>query len=138
MNVLEPDSAIDKAMPDLDCAEHIDIFIDRFYARVLADPMLKPIFIDVAQIDLDKHLPLIKSYWRKLLLGEHGYQRHTMNIHRAVNARQAFTPEAFERWLLLFTQTAHESFAGPQVERAVVVAGSIARNMEIALQASAS
>lgn len=132
-----PHSDFDSGRRDLDSAERIDIFIDLFYARVLADPILKPIFVDVAAIDLAKHLPLIKSYWRKLLLGERGYQRHTMNIHRAVNSRHTFTPQAFERWLHLFTQTAREGFEGPHVERAVAVAGHIARNMAVGLQATA-
>jgi hemoglobin len=137
MNSEMADSGFENGRHDLDCAEHIDAFVDLFYARLLADPLLKPIFIDVAAIDLAKHLPLIKSYWRKLLLGEREYQRHTMNIHRAVNARHTFTPQAFERWLQLFTQTARDGFEGPHVERAVAVASHIARNMEAALQATA-
>lgn len=134
MSAAVPSLGVDRKKVDLDCAEHIDTFIDRFYEKVLADPILRPLFVDVAQIDLAKHLPLIKSYWRKLLLGEREYRRHTMNIHRAVNARQAFTPQAFERWLQLFTQTLHEGFAGPAAERAAAVANHIARNMENALQ----
>jgi hemoglobin len=130
-------SGFDSARHDLDRAEHIDTFVDLFYARVLEDPLLQPIFIDVAGIDLTKHLPLIKSYWCKLLLGERGYQRHTMNIHRAVNARHAFTPDAFERWLQLFTRTARDHFDGPATERAVTVASQIARNMEVALRDTA-
>lgn len=118
---------------DLDSADHIGVFIDRFYARVLADPVLAPIFVDVAGIDLSQHLPLIKAYWRKLLLGDKGYQRHTMNIHRAVNAKQAFDDEAFARWLALFRQTALENCRGPCTERALSIAGHIAHNMRQAL-----
>jgi hemoglobin len=122
---------------DLDCPEHIDKFIDSFYARVLDDDLLRPIFVDVARIDLARHLPLIKSYWRKLLLGEPGYRRHTMNIHRAVHARHRFTPEAFGRWLQLFMETAADGYAGPYVERAVVIARHIAANMEASLLSAA-
>ena len=68
--------------PDLDSREQIDSFVDRFYARLLQDERLAPIFVDVAEIDLAVHLPHIKAYWCKLLLGEQGYRRHTMNIHR--------------------------------------------------------
>ena len=56
--------------PDMDSRESIDFFVDRFYERVLADEQLSPIFVDVAEVDLAIHLPHIKSYWRKLLLGE--------------------------------------------------------------------
>ena len=40
------------ARPDLDSPEQIAVFVDRFYERLLADPALRPIFIDAAGIDL--------------------------------------------------------------------------------------
>ncbi|MDP4650984.1 MAG: hypothetical protein NWS56_04425, partial [Haliea sp.] len=48
-----------RGKPDLDCRANIEAFVQRFYARVLTDPQLAPIFLDVAQIDLDVHLPHI-------------------------------------------------------------------------------
>ena len=72
--------------PDLDSAEHIAAFVDAFYERVLADPQLAPIFLDTAGVDLAQHLPHIRAYWEKLILGREGYRRHTMNIHRALHA----------------------------------------------------
>lgn len=115
--------------PDLDSKEHIRDFIEAFYSRLLADPKLAPIFLDVAEIDLEKHLPLIRSYWEKLLLGDDAYNRHTMNIHRALNSKQALHAEDFARWLALFCNTADQLYAGPRTERAKQVASSIAANM---------
>lgn len=120
-------------MPDLDSCERIKQFVDAFYARLLADEVLRPLFVDVGQIDLAKHLPLIRAYWEKLLLGENDYHRHTMNIHRALDAKQHLENPAFERWLLLFQQTLNESYAGPKAERAKQVARHIAFNMSHAL-----
>jgi hemoglobin len=117
------------AKPDLDSREHIDTFVDAFYARVLADERLAPIFLNVAAIDLSVHLPHIKSYWCKLLLGEQGYRRHTMNIHRQLHARQPLCAADFQRWLALFNDTLDASFAGERTERARRVAASIAANM---------
>ena len=54
--------------PDLDSRERIEYFVDRFYERLLADEQLAPIFVDVAQIDLDVPLPHIKDYWCKCSL----------------------------------------------------------------------
>lgn len=118
---------------DLDSPEKIARFVDAFYARVLADERLAPIFLDVAEIDLDKHLPLIRSYWEKLLVGGTDYRRHTMNIHRALNARQNLHPEDFTRWLELFQRTVDDLYAGPRAERAKQVAAHIAANMQRAL-----
>jgi len=119
--------------PDLDSAERIRLFIEAFYARVLNDELLAPIFLEVAGIDLDKHLPIIRSYWEKLILGSDSYRRHTMNIHRALHARQALDAAAFARWLALFEQTLDEGFSGSHAERARGVARHIARNMQVAL-----
>jgi hemoglobin len=128
-------SASADARPDLDSPERIRVFIDAFYARVLADEALAPIFLDVAGIDLARHIPIICSYWEKLILGTDGYRRHTMNIHRALHAKQKLQPGDFERWLALFCATLDAGFSGPCAERARQVAMHIARNMQVALPA---
>ena len=119
--------------PDLDSRENIEQFVDSFYSRVLADEHLAPIFLDVATIDLAVHLPHIKDYWCKLLLGEKAYQRHTMNIHRQLHGKQPLKAGDFQRWLTLFNATLDEGFAGERSERARQVAASIAGNMEASL-----
>jgi hemoglobin len=116
--------------PDMDSRQNIEFFVDRFYERLLADQQLAPIFVDVAQIDLAVHLPHIKDYWCKLLLGEQGYQRHTMNIHRQLHGKRPLTAADFQRWLAFFTSTVDEHFAGERAERAKKVAATIAANME--------
>lgn len=115
--------------PDLDSPERIRSFVEAFYARLLRDEQLAPIFLDVANIDLKKHLPLICSYWEKLLLGDSSYRRHTMNIHRVVNSKRPFTAADFDRWLDFFRTTVDESFAGPSAQRAKQTAAHIAANM---------
>ena len=116
--------------PDLDSRQHVEAFVDCFYQRILADPQLAPIFLDVAAIDLEVHLPHIKDYWCKLLLGETNYQRHTMNIHRQLHARRELTAADFQRWLDLFGVTIDSLYEGQGAERAKRVAASIASNMQ--------
>jgi hemoglobin len=124
-------TGVDK--PDLDSRENIEGFVDRFYQRLLADDQLAPIFVDVAEIDLAVHLPHIKDYWCKLLLGEKGYQRHTMNIHRQLHGKRPLQKEDFQRWLAFFVATVDAGFAGERAGRAKQVAASIAANMEKSL-----
>jgi hemoglobin len=124
--------------PDLDSRENIERFVDLFYQRMLADEQLAPIFVDVAEIDLAVHLPHIKDYWCKLLLGEKGYQRHTMNIHRQLHGKRPLASDDFERWLAFFKATVDDHFAGERAERAKRVAASIAANMQKSLPAGAS
>ena len=119
--------------PDMDSRENIEFFVDRFYERLLADEQLAPIFVDVAAIDLAVHLPHIKDYWCKLLLGDKRYQRHTMNIHRQLHGKRPLQAQDFQRWLAFFTATVDEHFMGERAERAKQVAASIAANMERSL-----
>ena len=119
--------------PDLDSKENIRQFIELFYEKVLSDELLAPIFLDVAEIDINVHMPIICSYWEKLLLGSRDYQRHTMNIHREVHKKYPFGEAEFKRWLSYFKATAREHFAGPKTERAIEIATSIAFNMDVQL-----
>lgn len=119
--------------PDMDSRENIAFFVDRFYESLLADRQLAPIFVEVAGIDLDVHLPHIKDYWCKLLLGDRQYQRHTMNIHRALNGKRSLTHADFERWLEFFTATADAHFVGERTQHAKRIAAAIASNMEASL-----
>jgi hemoglobin len=116
-------------MSDLDTAPAIDAFIDRFYARVLQDDVLAPLFLEVARIDLATHLPRIKAYWRKMLLGHAGYRRHMMQKHRNLDRRMPLEGAHYERWLSLFEAALTESGSGPCAERARTLARRIAGNM---------
>jgi hemoglobin len=115
--------------PDLDSPEQIDSFVDRFYERVLADELLAPLFLDVAGIDLPEHLPRIKAYWRKMLLGDPEYRRHMMRKHRELDAQQHLSPEHYARWLELFEQTLEKHHSGPVTDRARELARRVAGNM---------
>jgi hemoglobin len=121
---------------DLDSREEIARFVDAFYARLLEDEVLAPIFLDVAAVDLAVHLPHIRDYWAKLLLGDTAYRRHTMNIHRHLHGKRALTAADFERWLAYFTAAVDDSWKGPGAERAKRVATAIAGNMTESLHAS--
>jgi len=121
--------------PDLDSPQQIQRFVEAFYGKMLRDEQLAPIFLEVAAVDLKHHLPLIRSYWEKLLLGEGDYRRHTMNIHRAVHAKRPLTANDFERWLSFFHCTVDENFSGPKAQRAKEVASHIAANMHKSLNA---
>lgn len=116
--------------PDLDSKERIAQFLQRFYDKLLQDPVLAPIFLDVAGIDIRVHLGHIQAYWEKLLLGEDNYQRHTMNIHRALHGKRALTEAEFDRWLGFYVSTVDEHFAGPSADKAKRIAGHIAANMK--------
>ncbi len=115
---------------DLDTGEAIDAFVDRFYARVLADPLLAPVFIDTAQIELGAHLPRIKAFWRKMILGESGYSRNMVAQHARVHAHTRFERAHFARWVGLFEATLDAHYAGPYARHTRTLARTIATNLE--------
>ena len=114
---------------DLDSRQNIEAFVELFYGRLLVDELLAPIFLEVAAVDLEMHLPHIKDYWCKLLLGERAYKRHTMDIHRQLHSKKPLKPEDFERWLQTFIDAVDTDFCGVRSERAKSVAATIAANM---------
>ena len=115
--------------PDLDTPEHIAAFVEAFYECLLNDDRLAPIFTDVANIDIREHFPRIRAYWEKLLLGKNDYHRHTMNIHRELNAKQALLADDFTQWLGYFVYVADRDFSDPKTERAKQIATTISQNM---------
>lgn len=117
------------ASQDTDYSQQIAHLVDAFYARLLRDPLLSPLFLDVAQVDLAEHLPRIKAYWRKMLLGDTDYQRHMMARHREVDSHADFRPEHYERWVQLFEEAAAQHLCEPLASRALPLARRIAGNM---------
>jgi hemoglobin len=121
-------------LPDLDSPARIAAFVDAFYARVFADPLLAPLFLDVAGIDPAAHLGRIKAYWCKMLLGDRAYRRNMVARHRDVHRRSAFTPLHYTRWLGHFEATLADGYCGPFAERAATlarrIAGNLRRNLE--------
>lgn len=124
-----PQSRSSSDLPDLDTPANIDRMVDRFYDKVLSDPLLAPVFLDVARIDLDEHLPLIASFWKKLLLGDPTYHRNMIAKHRAVDDKEPLTGAHHERWLALFHANLDEHFDGPQTDRARLIAARIIDNL---------
>ncbi|NNC98604.1 MAG: hypothetical protein HKN85_00320, partial [Gammaproteobacteria bacterium] len=57
-------------MSKKDVAKRADIeqIVTRFYEDALADPIIGFIFTDIAQIDLQKHLPVIVDFWDDVVL----------------------------------------------------------------------
>lgn len=123
--------AFESGLTKRDLCDRTDIetFVQTFYARLLADPELAPLFLEVAAIDLDKHVPIICDYWQKLLFGDTTYQRHTINKHRAINAQQPFTARHFALWTDHFTTTMDACFKGPIAAKAKRIALRIAHNL---------
>ena len=104
--------------------QEISELVDRFYAVVRLDPEIGPVFNE-AVADWDAHLRLLKDFWSTVLLGTGKYKGSPPVAHFRLPIREGH----FERWLLLFDETARKVMP---FSHAIVVgrAHQIAANMK--------
>lgn len=100
----------------LDSPAAIRLLVDSFYEKVQEDPLLGPVFTDVAQVDWSHHLPKMYAFWENIILGNNAYQGHPFRPHLLINQQHTLTIDHFERWLQLFTLTLAERFEGQTAE----------------------
>ena len=104
---------------DIETEDDIVRLVDLFYERAFADPLIGYLFTDVAKLDMEKHRPTITAFWSTLLLGSGSYGGGAFAVHRRLDDKSPLQPGHFDRWVVLWTQTTRELFAGPVAEAAV-------------------
>ncbi|QKG54601.1 group III truncated hemoglobin [Hymenobacter sp. BRD67] len=108
-------------VPDIISEADIKLLVDRFYERVNADPLLSPVFNEVAQVDWSHHLPQLYDFWSGILLGTARYRGRPFPKHIPLPISAAH----FQQWLALFFATVDAHFAGPVADQAKLRARSI-------------
>jgi hemoglobin len=114
------------AVRDIETPADCETLVRAFYGRALADPIIGWIFVDVAKLDLDAHVPRIASFWETILLGSRSYSGSAYAPHAALNYKVQLRSGHFERWLALWRTTVDELFAGELAELAKAHAGRVA------------
>ena len=112
---------------DIESRADCERLVRTFYGRALDDPIIGWIFVDVAKLDLEAHVPVIASFWETILLGGRGYSGGAFRPHAELHARVPLRAGHFERWLTLWRQTVDELFAGERAELAKAHALRVAR-----------
>ncbi len=107
-----------RGRPDLTGRDDIETLARAFYERAFADDLLGPVFVDVAHMDLEAHLPIICNFWQTVLFRAGLYRRNALTAHTDLHAKFALQPEHFARWLELWTSTVDAHFAGEKAELA--------------------
>ena len=118
---------------DITSREDIDALMRRFYGKAMTDPVIGPLFTDVARLDLVHHLPVIGDFWESTLFGSGVYSRHRRNpllVHAELDRQARLEPHHFQRWLALFTESVDAAFAGVRAEYAKQRGHAIARRMQ--------
>jgi hemoglobin len=115
---------------DLTDRTDVEELVTAFYRTAFADPLIGPIFTEVARMDLDHHLPIMCDFWETVLFRAGLYSRNALQVHYVLNARHPLTEEHFDRWLSLWTETVDDRFVGEKAELAKTQATRIAGSMQ--------
>jgi hemoglobin len=127
--VSTPGDALARFRDDIASREDIIGLLRDFYGRAFNDELLGPVFIDVAHMDLDMHLPAMCDFWQTVLFHTGSYRRNALRPHQRLHARANLTPTHFARWLVLWQATVDDRHAGPKAELAKLQARRIAGAM---------
>lgn len=119
---------------DITGRHDIEELLAKFYSRLLQDQTMNYIFIDVAKLDMEKHLPVIADFWESILFEKNVYRNNAMKIHVDLHRQTPLEKHHFETWLQNFNVTVDELFQGPVAARAKERALSIATMIQIRLK----
>jgi hemoglobin len=123
-------------MHDITTGADIELLVDSFYKKVIADPTIGFIFTDVVTLSWQKHIPVMYSFWGSLLLGQNTYKGNPMVKHMELDKLVTLTPAHFDKWLQLWVSTVNELFGGPKADEAIERARSIAGIMRLKVEQS--
>lgn len=103
--------------------------VTEFYSRVRCDALLGPIF-DARISDWGPHLERMTAFWSSVTLKTGRYHGRPVPAHLPLSIEG----EHFERWLVLFRQTAHELCSPEGADCMIEAAERIARSLRMAVE----
>lgn len=103
---------------DIEDRSDCERLVRAFYGRALEDPIIGWLFVDVARLDLEAHVPAIASFWETILLGAGTYSGGAFRPHVDLHAKVPLRAGHFERWLTLWRATVDDLFVGERAELA--------------------
>jgi hemoglobin len=117
------------AHPAID-EEMIRVLVHAFYARVREDDEIGPIFNRAIGDGWDAHLAKLCDFWSSVMLQTGRFNGRPMATHMRL---KGVRPEHFERWLILFRQTAREVCSAQIAELFIDRAQNIARSLQLGM-----
>lgn len=117
--------------PDIQSRDDLLKIMQAFYDKLLADPVMAPIFLEVAKIDLEEHLPILVDFWDSILFFTASYKGNAMEPHLRLHDEFPLKKEHFKRWLAFFNLSVDELHEGEKATLMKDRAKSIALLMEV-------
>ncbi len=120
-------------MKDIETRQDIDFLMRDFYSKALDDNLIGFIFTEIAEINMEHHLPIIVDFWEMILFQtvnfQEKYGRSPMFTHVELNKKTPLKLAHFTRWLKLFNESVDKNFVGETAEIAKSRAVSIGNSM---------
>lgn len=103
---------------DITSREDIELLVNAFYKKVLADKIINHFFKEVIKLDWKKHIPVMYDFWEMALLDKMIYRGNPMLKHIALDKLSPLQEKHFDQWILLFTETVDAMYTGPRADLA--------------------
>lgn len=111
----------------------IELLVNTFYEKVKSDYYLNHIFTDIANVQWEKHLPVMYNFWENILFYTGNYEGNPMHIHQHLSKISTIQKKHFQRWNKLFIDTVDQLFNGTNAEfikkRALSISKIIQKNI---------
>lgn len=118
---------------DIENREDIMVLVNSFYQKVKKDTVIGYLFLEVVEINWEKHLPVMYDFWENVLFFTGSYNGNPMTPHNQLHKKSPLNQDHFAKWLMLFTQTVDELFEGEKANLAKQRAVSIATVMQLSV-----
>lgn len=116
-----------ECMKDIRTEKDVILLVERFYEKVLQDPLLSPFF---RLQDFNKHHSRMVHFWSFVLLDRPGYTTNVTEKHTGMRLNK----QHYDRWVTLFRETVDELFAGEKAalakQRSFVMGWTMAAKLE--------
>lgn len=99
---------------DITNREDIELLVNAFYKKVLADKIINHFFKEVIKLDWKKHIPVMYDFWEMALLDKMIYRGNPMLKHIALDKLSPLQEKHFDQWILLFSETVDSMYTGPK------------------------
>ena len=128
---------------DIETRADIERVVNTFYEHSFKDEVLGPIFIDIAKMDLDVHIPIMCDFWENILFQSRKYPGGMGMVHFHLHSLVPLRYSYFQRWLGHWEHAVDTHFAGERSDLAKSHAAYVAemfgqRFEELSLQAGVS
>lgn len=113
--------------------DSIKQLVDNFYIKIRQDKELGSIFnqaIGNTDDEWQPHLEKLYDFWSSIMLASRRYHGNPMKKHIDL---PPFDLSLFDRWLELFTETAHELYTKDIAIQYKVKSRNIARNLKLVI-----